>query len=106
MNLREAIAHELALIDFVYVAAGTEVGNRILERELKQLSEEYSPAVVHELTERDVQADAGSTGHMKHPRTGSRESVGPRSVSVVCRLCHGDLDQDLFCVLCGVVTLP
>jgi hypothetical protein len=50
MNLREAIAHELALIDFVYVAAGTEVGNRILERELKQLSEEYSPAVVHELT--------------------------------------------------------
>jgi hypothetical protein len=30
----------------------------------------------------------------------------PRSVSVVCRLCHGDLDPDLYCDLCGVVTLP
>jgi hypothetical protein len=108
MNLREAIAHELALMDFVYVAAGTEVGNRILERELQQLSEEYSPAVVHELAEREAGSHASGKAKLAEgtPCPLAFTKPDPRSVSVVCRLCHGDLDPDLFCVLCGVVTLP
>jgi hypothetical protein len=66
--------------------------------------DEYAPAVVHELTER------GAHGVQGDPAT-SRATQGthetrPRSVSVVCRLCHGDLDESLFCSLCGVVTLP
>jgi hypothetical protein len=63
--------------------------------------DEYAPAVVHELTERGVPL-RGTAGRTE----GSSVELGPRSVSVVCRLCHGDLDQDLYCDLCGVVTLP
>jgi hypothetical protein len=65
--------------------------------------EEYAPAVVHELTEREEsrseEAVLGGLGGMV-------PESSPRSVSVVCRLCHGDLDESLFCSLCGVVTLP
>jgi hypothetical protein len=78
-----------------------------------EVVDEFSPAVVHELTERDRYAIArpgtaiaGETpGHAMDEVCAIRPNLA-RSVSVVCRLCHGDLDQDLFCVLCGVVTLP
>jgi hypothetical protein len=64
--------------------------------------EEYADAVVHELTERE------RTGICHPSGMGLRESSPvpvPRSVSVVCRLCHGDLDPDGYCALDGEVTL-
>jgi hypothetical protein len=64
--------------------------------------EEYADAVVHELTERE------RTGSCRPSGLGFRESSPvpvPRSVSVVCRLCHGDLDPDGYCALDGEVTL-
>jgi hypothetical protein len=64
--------------------------------------EEYAAAVVHELTERDGHGAQGEPATPGHDRT----ETPSRSVSVVCRLCHGDLDESLFCSLCGVVTLP
>jgi hypothetical protein len=70
-------------------------------------TEEYGPAVVHELTERDLGNPeiCRATESRDTPRLLSL-GQGSRSVSVVCRLCHGDLDESLFCSLCGVVTLP
>jgi hypothetical protein len=66
--------------------------------------EEYAAAVVHELTERDEQL--ANPGALTARAVASGPTSLSRSVSVVCRLCHGDLDQDLYCDLCGVVTLP
>jgi hypothetical protein len=65
--------------------------------------EEYAAAVVHELTERE---ESRSGEAVLGGLEGSAPESPPRSVSVVCRLCHGDLDESLFCSLCGVVTLP
>jgi hypothetical protein len=73
--------------------------------------EEYSPAVVHELTEREsllpgVRVMPALSGPAEPSKPSGLGDPRSRSVSVVCRLCHGDLDQDLYCDLCGVVTLP
>jgi hypothetical protein len=73
--------------------------------------EEYSPAVVHELTEREsllpgVRVIPLLPGPAEPSKPSGQSHGCSRSVSVVCRLCHGDLDQDLYCDLCGVVTLP
>jgi hypothetical protein len=65
--------------------------------------DEYAPAQVDDVD------GARRPGHPAPSGVSHSESVldtGPRSVSVVCRLCHGDLDESLFCSLCGVVTLP
>jgi hypothetical protein len=77
-------------------------------------TEEYGPAVVHELTERAGPVEADNGGTLRGERSSSArevpqrspEYIPGRSVSVVCRLCHGDLDESLFCSLCGVVTIP
>jgi hypothetical protein len=75
--------------------------------------DEYAPAVVHELTERE--GAETRVAYLERPLAREvRLEVAPgldplansRSVSVVCRLCHGDLDESLFCSLCGVVTFP
>jgi hypothetical protein len=58
--------------------------------------EEYAPAVVHELTERK---ESRSEEAVLGGSEGLAPESPPRSVSVVCRLCHGDLDE-------SVVTLP
>jgi hypothetical protein len=73
--------------------------------------EEYSPAVVHELTEREsllpgVRVMPALSGPAEPSKPSGLGDPRSRSVSVVCRLCHGDLDESLFCSLCGVVTLP
>jgi hypothetical protein len=69
-------------------------------------TEEYGPAVVHELTERGGAGTGGTSNPQVAKGHGEPRPLAPRSVSVVCRLCHGDLDESLFCSLCGVVTLP
>jgi hypothetical protein len=80
-----------------------------------EVVDEFSPAVVHELTERATGVLVSPKRHIGSRGTATSEGLPmapadahtpARSVSVVCRLCHGDLDESLFCSLCGVVTLP
>jgi hypothetical protein len=75
-----------------------------------EVVDEFSPAVVHELTERPIQRTGGDKwlGLPPEPVARPEDQAGwrvGRSVSVVCRLCHGDLDEDGYCPLDGEVTL-